>query len=642
LTAFDPLWTEFQKSQTGDAWETFCSDRDRETLALPRWRAEDKDDASPSKTFGASPFSPRFGWGDFEALSYCWGSKNNQGQIFINGTLTPVQKSAEDALRRLRELPESACGMKYWIDSICIDQEDVSERNDQMKMMHEVYGKAYSVIGWLGEAGDESDAAINIITIPTSTFWPTPRKSDLLPLLSLLSRPYWRRVWIVQELALNHHATTFVCGDRAFSRAQMLMTLEFCVDFYSDMDKLESKSSGTDSVLTARNICTHCQNLLRIEKKSDGFTTIIDALRLSQGGQATDDRDRIYGIRSLFDSALKQGIVADYRLPVEAMYLNFASAYLRSKGLMSLLLWGGNCGSKALPSWVPDWTSPALRNHIRMLRSRKANGSVFLAHRIADDGRTLVCEGKLCGEVQRISVREHESSGSVRPGLEKIGADVGWKVESPNVPDPELLRALYDTLVMQHPNKHRGTSLVPSWGCLEIPWRLELGVDSEFSQIPRPWTFDQRRIWQPLLSTSFFGPFDAFRKANAELPIQSYKLKDFFPYAKAEHAEFWLKTAPQDEVLEWTRNIEKDMNLAAISLKGRRLITTSDGKLGLVPESVRVGDVIAIVGCSFPILLRRTANNSYFFLGECYIHGMMDGEAMDGVKKRSLQSLNII
>jgi hypothetical protein len=131
-------------------------------------------------------------------------------------------------------------------------------------------------------------------------------------------------------------------------------------------------------------------------------------------------------------------------------------------------------------------------------------------------------------------------------------------------------------------------------------------------------------------------------KLTQSFPSSLYKLKDFFPYTKAEHTDLWLKTAPEDEVLAWTRNIEKNMNLAAISLKGRRLITTSDGKFGLVPESVRIGDAIAIIDCSFPILLRKTTNNSYIYLGECYIHGMMDGEAMDGVERRSLQSLNII
>jgi hypothetical protein len=34
--------------------------------------------------------------------------------------------------------------------------------------------------------------------------------------LALLKRPYWQRVWIIQELALNRHFTIFLCGNRAF------------------------------------------------------------------------------------------------------------------------------------------------------------------------------------------------------------------------------------------------------------------------------------------------------------------------------------------------------------------------------------------------------------------------------------------
>jgi hypothetical protein len=135
---------------------------------------------------------------------------------------------------------------------------------------------------------------------------------------------------------------------------------------------------------------------------------------------------------------------------------------------------------------------------------------------------------------------------------------------------------------------------------------------------------------------------DDFRKANAEFSIQSHKLQHFFPDAKPESGELWHQSAQNDETPTRIRNIEHDVLLAAVSLNGRRLITTADGKLGLVPASVRVGDVIAIIGCPFPVLLRATTNNSYIYLGECYIHGVMDGEAMDGVDRQSLQSLNIV
>lgn len=70
---------------------------------------------------------------------------------------------------------------------------------------------------------------------------------------------------------------------------------------------------------------------------------------------------------------------------------------------------------------------------------------------------------------------------------------------------------------------------------------------------------------------------------------------------------------------------------------GRKLIKTkTHGFIGLgpsKPRGVKKGDFVCILcGCSVPVLLRQVKNAPYFiFIGECYIHGMMDGEAF-GIK----------
>jgi hypothetical protein len=77
-------------------------------------------------------FIPRFQWGDYEALSYTWGDDKRSGSIFVNGKLIPVQRNVENALRRLRALPETRHGMKYWIDAICtyLDQHRTEDLRD--------------------------------------------------------------------------------------------------------------------------------------------------------------------------------------------------------------------------------------------------------------------------------------------------------------------------------------------------------------------------------------------------------------------------------------------------------------------------------------------------------------------------------
>ena len=71
-----------------------------------------------------------------------------------------------------------------------------------------------------------------------------------------------------------------------------------------------------------------------------------------------------------------------------------------------------------------------------------------------------------------------------------------------------------------------------------------------------------------------------------------------------------------------------NMRLATIGLNGRTLITTQNGFLGLAPDETQLGDTIAILyGCNYPVVLRRFGN-SFRFVGECYIDGLMDGEAV--------------
>ena len=68
------------------------------------------------------------------------------------------------------------------------------------------------------------------------------------------------------------------------------------------------------------------------------------------------------------------------------------------------------------------------------------------------------------------------------------------------------------------------------------------------------------------------------------------------------------------------------------SVTGRRLITTKRGYLGLVNDGTRPGDQVCIfLGCRMPVMLRPMGEH-FLFLGECYIHGLMFGEAMEALQ----------
>jgi hypothetical protein len=86
-------------------------------------------------------------------------------------------------------------------------------------------------------------------------------------------------------------------------------------------------------------------------------------------------------------------------------------------------------------------------------------------------------------------------------------------------------------------------------------------------------------------------------------------------------------------------------NLEAISLSGgRRFAVSRLGFFCLVPEEAKPGDLVGVVaGGEVPLLLRPQQDSKYYRIGECYVHGIMDREAMDWiVKDGGLQEILII
>jgi hypothetical protein len=117
--------------------------------------------------------------------------------------------------------------------------------------------------------------------------------------------------------------------------------------------------------------------------------------------------------------------------------------------------------------------------------------------------------------------------------------------------------------------------------------------------------------------------FDSFRHTNANFSIFGTTLREFFPEMPT-NGQTW-----NEELANSHAQVSSSTRTAAISLVGRRLITSTHGYLGLAPEAVEKGDVIAIVyGCNFPVVL-RTCGKMYQVIGESYIDGIMDGELMD-------------
>ncbi|KAI6875880.1 hypothetical protein KC323_g44 [Hortaea werneckii] len=87
--------------------------------------------------------------GDYEAISYVWGKSTREREIYLNSVPFRITSSLHSALRAFRHTTEAR---RLWADAICINQEDLSERNEQVDTMGRIYSQAKRVLIWLGES----------------------------------------------------------------------------------------------------------------------------------------------------------------------------------------------------------------------------------------------------------------------------------------------------------------------------------------------------------------------------------------------------------------------------------------------------------------------------------------------------------
>lgn len=170
---------------------------------------------------------------DYEALSYCWGNAAARAQVLLDGRVVDVPESSEEALRNLR-LPKK--DRTLWIDAICINQSDDEERGSQVALMGEIYRSATRTAIWLGEADDTTELAMEAIDIllqqlrqesglhgslkaflydargvVRSSTTEIPSSCDSEALQILFRKPWFSRLWVVQEAILGRQAICY-CG----------------------------------------------------------------------------------------------------------------------------------------------------------------------------------------------------------------------------------------------------------------------------------------------------------------------------------------------------------------------------------------------------------------------------------------------
>ncbi|KAJ5312368.1 hypothetical protein PENANT_c011G05956 [Penicillium antarcticum] len=261
----------------------------------------------------------------YNALSYEWGSNTPDKRVFVNDQPFLIRANLHDFLWILAS--SEVRNALFFADAICINQEDIPERNNQVQHMSELYRKAAKVLIWLGPGSAESDLILDMCV--------EGKQDDIdfqgstgEALNAVYERSYWTRLWIIQELSLAREGILF-CGLKAvswseFRRLTTFVKGDFAPGGFTGWDiQLGSLPRG----LYARDILDKLEDF---GKEENTLKDTIDDLIVHGGlAQCMDIRDRVYGLLGLarVKKEDKRGvqIKADYSVTPATLFFQLLS-----------------------------------------------------------------------------------------------------------------------------------------------------------------------------------------------------------------------------------------------------------------------------------------------------------------------------
>ncbi|PMD40914.1 HET-domain-containing protein [Hyaloscypha variabilis F] len=387
--------------------------------------------------------------GDFpqyKALSYCWGNPQDLVLIKVNGFEVKVTRSLHEALQMFRN--ETLDIEALWVDALCINQEDVDERNHQVLRMSSIYRQAQAVLAWLGpepstglnpidqvfsspQDGRGPEHLMNTTISSSPSFqrddrrtkninnrmWQErdmniepdlegqhdrsnpPRATTLgAPLFSLLSRgeqrtgyillqqysepgdeippidgavtspsneaasgfqrfkslfssPFWRRIWIVQEMTLA--TSILIVWGSKHVEWQVLCNLVAGSSFE------EPELAGNDEVRAAYAGYAGYQTYRLFQQRNSRQRPLFlhEAIEKTRGFLSTNKLDMIYALLGITQDGPSVVPSPDYKISMEALQISITRAFVKRTLHLSIILMRGRSRNSddSLPSWCPNW-----------------------------------------------------------------------------------------------------------------------------------------------------------------------------------------------------------------------------------------------------------------------------------------------
>ena len=578
----------------------------------------------------------------YEALSYVVGDTSIKTPIDCNEWSIDITENLQAALVHLRSATTERV---LWVDQICINQNDIKERNQQVSMMGQIFHKPQRVVVWLGAADDETPKVWHLLielaamqdiedlekyhmdlmlkprsfTGPAEVEhihqWSSPalpqRLSSLPPkdspqwnaLRRLLSCPWFHRVWTFQEGIVGPHCDVYY-------GLYMMPWLQL------------SDASKAISVLGLGRWIEEAQRFVAwitiqaVRWRSQKRSTLHFILGQTRVRVATDPKDRIYAVRALVSETCATMIDVNYQRALQDIYSDAAKTCIVQDKCLSIL----SCvevrrtdeSAHLIPSWVPDWrfkTSVMVE-----FGFRTAGGSGYFAaagqslpNMLPTPNPTnLNLRGFQVASVHAfVNVRDRLRLNEVCLNERNVSCRCGrW--------DPDRWRTMYRTAA----ESTRFPASSVEYGEKLDPIIAYVGND--------------------LIHERSSGGAEAIEAA-----FRRTVTADLLPRASGRLSETDAKTI-YPVIASWENKRLDDDAVAQVMLEydtcvsdtmfNRKFFIASQGKhmyMGTALGTLREGDCLCILlGGDIPFLLRQHGN-VWRFVAEAYVYGIMDGEAME-------------
>ena len=253
------------------------------------------------------------------------------------------------------------------MDAICIDQDDLVERDAQVKLMGSIYSKARQVLIWLGEGNEETDRDVllsNEMVDRLSFYRPGIQTQQMLTAIEdaiidvpfehlsafarILRRQWFERIWIVQEVVLAKDAVVLL-GHQQIPWEALVRTLEAIFEV-----------NATGTLLLEGPILGLFTPIMITHKKHNLLTTVENALLRelisTRALRSTDPRDKLFGLLGLVDKDATSDLIATYSMSAIEVFHNLTLCFYSRSGLTFL----ANASAVPIdhdvqtPSWVPN------------------------------------------------------------------------------------------------------------------------------------------------------------------------------------------------------------------------------------------------------------------------------------------------